>query len=152
MVNTPFLALGYLDANGAINPFDREAPFRTGDLGRIEQGEMIVSGRRKDSIKKGGEFIALSEIEDLANTSELCLECIAVGKPDIFWGEVYDVRFVPLPGIKAHDAESALIAHFNAHLPQIMRPESVKATDSLPKTASGKLIKQAVDYLQAEKG
>lgn len=146
LVTTPFLALGYVGKSGTIEPFERGTPFRTGDLGRLDGEEMIVSGRHKDSIKKGGEFIALSEIEDLANTSGICIECMAIGRPDVFWGEVYDIRFIPVANVKPHSAESALSAHFNAHLPQIMRPESVMAVGELPRTTSGKLIKQPVSY------
>ena len=150
LVTTPFMALGYIKEGGTIETFARNTSFRTGDLGHLDDGQMIVSGRRKDSIKKGGEFIALSEIEDLANASGQCIECMAIGRPDTFWGEVYDVRFVPAAEVSPHDAESALSALFNTQLPQVMRPESVKAVDALPKTASGKIIKQAVNYYQPE--
>lgn len=149
LVKTPFMALGYLGKSGIVEPFEPETAFRTGDLGQLNCEEMIVSGRRKDSIKKGGEFIALSEIEDLANTSGVCLECMAIGRPDVFWGEVYDIRFIAAADTKPHEAESTLSAHFNAHLPQLMRPESVKSVEELPRTASGKLIKQPVDYFSA---
>lgn len=150
LVTTPFMALGYIKEGGLIETFARNTPFRTGDLGHLAAGEMIVSGRRKDSIKKGGEFIALSEIEDLANASGQCTECMAIGRPDAFWGEVYDIRFVPAAETAPHDAESALSALFNTTLPQVMRPESVKAVDALPKTASGKIIKQPVNYISRD--
>lgn len=146
MVRTPYLALGYLGEHGRIDAFDRDAAFRTGDLGNLRGSELFISGRRKDSIKKGGEFINLSEIEDLANASGLCQECMAVGRPDTFWGEVYDVRFVAAESRNENEAASALTALFNAHLPQTQRPESVKPVAALPKTASGKIIKQAVHY------
>ncbi len=137
---------GYLGEHGRVDAFDRGAVFRTGDLGNLRGDELFISGRRKDSIKKGGEFINLSEIEDLANASGLCQECMAIGRPDTFWGEVYDIRFVAIEGHNEHEAASALTALFNANLPQIQRPDSVKPVAALPKTASGKVIKQAVRY------
>ena len=146
LVRTPYIALGYLGEHGRIDAFDRDAVFRTGDLGNLRGNELIISGRRKDSIKKGGEFINLSEIEDLANASGLCQECMAIGRPDTFWGEVYDIRFVAIEGRNEHEVASALTALFNSNLPQIQRPESVKPVAALPKTASGKVIKQAVRY------
>ena len=146
LVRTPYIALGYLGEHGRVDAFDRGAVFRTGDLGNLRGDELFISGRRKDSIKKGGEFINLSEIEDLANASGLCQECMAIGRPDTFWGEVYDIRFVAIEGHNEHEAASALTALFNANLPQIQRPDSVKPVAALPKTASGKVIKQAVRY------
>lgn len=146
LVQSPYMALGYLGADGHIEPFDRSQPFRTGDLGHLEANELFVSGRRKDSIKKGGELINLSEIEDMVHAADLCEECYAVGKPDLFWGETYDVFFIPRADGNAEAIRDALIRLFNGALPQVQRPDQVRAVDSIPRTASGKPIKRLISY------
>jgi len=146
LVLSPYMALGYLGAEGHIDLFDRNTPFRTGDLGQLEQNELFISGRRKDSIKKGGELISLSEIEDMVHATGLCEECYAVGKPDLFWGETYDVFFILSAGGNAEAVRDALIRLFNSNLPQVQRPDQVHAVDSIPRTASGKPIKRLISY------
>lgn len=146
LVQSPYMALGYLGAEGHLDLFDRNTPFRTGDLGHLEQDELFISGRRKDSIKKGGELISLSEIEDMVHATGLCEECYAVGKPDLFWGETYDVFFILPVGGNAEAVRDALIRLFNSNLPQVQRPDQVHAVDSIPRTASGKPIKRLISY------
>lgn len=146
LVRTPFMALGYLNAAGGIDYFAREQPFRSGDLGHVDGGQLYILGRKKDAIKKGGELISLTEIEDMVHASGLCEECYAVGRPDLFWGEVYDVFFVAAADGNPAQIRDELIRLFNAALPQAQRPEQVHAVDEIPRTASGKPIKRLISY------
>lgn len=151
LVKSPYMALGYLTEHGEINAFDRSTYFRSGDLGRIEGSELYISGRRKDAIKKGGEFIQLTEIEDLVLGSNLCNECVAVGRPDVFWGEVYDLFFVPPSPEAAVTTKDAISSLFNQSLPYSQRPAEIKAISDIPKTSSGKPIKR-VTYFEGVGG
>jgi len=146
MVKSPYLALGYLQDSGNIEYFDRAAYFQTGDLGYFENKELFISGRKKDSIKKGGEQINLSEIEDLLQAADICEECHAVGKPDLFWGETYDVFFVTRAGGDAQVIHDEIVRLFNAKLPQNQRPDQVMEINVIPRTASGKVIKHLISY------
>lgn len=146
LVKSPYMALGYLSESGDIKAFDRTAFFRSGDLGRMETGELYISGRRKDAIKKGGEFIQLTEIEDIVLGSSLCDECVAVGRPDLFWGEVYDVFFVPPSPESAVATKDAINKLFNDALPYSQRPTEIKAVREIPKTSSGKPIKRVTHF------
>lgn len=146
LVKSPYMALGYLNEDGTIAAFDRTAFFRTGDLGRTVDGELYVSGRKKDSIKKGGEFIQLTEVEDAVLGSGLCNECIAVGRPDLFWGEVYDLFFVPKSADLEHTTKDAISRLLNDALPYSQRPSDIKAISEIPKTSSGKPIKRLTSF------
>ncbi|WP_293766229.1 class I adenylate-forming enzyme family protein [uncultured Aquitalea sp.] len=146
LVSTPFMALGYLVDGELKEPFDREQVFRTGDLGHLEGKELFISGRKKDSIKKGGELINLSEIEDLVHAADLCEECYAVGRPDLFWGETYDVFFIAPQGGSAEEVKAELLRLFNQALPQTQRPDRIEAVNSIPRTSSGKPIKRLISY------
>ncbi|QEL56625.1 class I adenylate-forming enzyme family protein [Chromobacterium paludis] len=146
LVATPYMALGYLNQDGELDPFDRSQAFRTGDIGYLRDGELFISGRIKDAIKKGGEFINLAEIEDLVHGAGLCEECYAVGRLDEFWGETYDVFFVAGEGAQPTAVVDELRRLFNASLPQLQRPDRIVAVDSIPRTASGKPMKRLMRY------
>ncbi|EEG06996.1 class I adenylate-forming enzyme family protein [Pseudogulbenkiania ferrooxidans] len=150
LVQSPYMALGYLAEGGGIDYFDRRQPFRTGDLGHVRDGELYISGRKKDSIKKGGEMINLAEVEDMVHATQLCEECYAVGKPDLFWGETYDVFFVPPAGGNAQAIKDELSRLFNASLPQSQRPDQIHAVSEVPRTSSGKPIKRLISYEVAQ--
>lgn len=66
-VKTPFLFDGYLSEDGTVNlSLDEEGYFNTKDLGYLNENEILVlSGRNRDIIKKGGLFVSLSEIENV---------------------------------------------------------------------------------------
>lgn len=146
LINSPFMALGYLDERGETSPIDATEPFPTGDLGRLEDNELFVSGRKSDSIKKGGEMINLSEIEDMVIASQLCAECLAIGRPDIFWGETYDLVFVPHEHSNHINVRDSLSRLFNESLPLEQRPADIKNVDAIPKTVSGKAVKRLLHF------
>ncbi|AOJ12218.1 class I adenylate-forming enzyme family protein [Burkholderia vietnamiensis] len=146
LVKSPYMALGYLNEDGTIAAFDREAFFRTGDLGRMDGDELFISGRKKDAIKKGGEFIQLTEIEDLVLGSNLCNECLAIGRADLFWGEVYDLVFVANSPDTVTATKDAISRLLNDALPYSQRPSEIKAVNEIPKTSSGKPIKRLTHF------
>jgi acyl-CoA synthetase (AMP-forming)/AMP-acid ligase II len=146
LVTTPYMATGYLNKSGSIDILDSSVPYRTGDLGMLMEDELFVSGRSNESIKKGGEMINLSEIEDMVIASKLCDECLAVGRPDLFWGETYDLVFINKDAedpIKTRDALNRL---FNEALPQTQRPTDIRKVEVIPKTSSGKAIKRLINF------
>lgn len=65
IVSGPSIFHGYLSSKP--NPFislDSKLWYNTGDLGRIENGRIVLSGRLKRFIKVGGEMIGLQALED----------------------------------------------------------------------------------------
>jgi fatty-acyl-CoA synthase len=62
-----------------------------------------------------------------------------VGVPDAQWGEVGRVYVIPVPG-QVITAEE-VISHCTQRLAKFKIPKSAVITDSLPRTASGKLQK-----------
>lgn len=146
LVKSPYMAIGYLKPQGLIEHFNREAYFKTGDLASIIDGELFIHGRLKDTIKKGGEFIQLSEVENIGLQEEYCMECLAIGRPDKFWGEVYDLFFTHKEYC-SKDATKKMSRHIKNSIPNTLhRPENIIPLDEIPKTASGKPLKREVDY------
>lgn len=62
--------------------------FPTGDLARIERdGQLVITGRSKDLIKSGGEWINPAEIEAVVNALPGVAMAAVIGRADDKWGE-----------------------------------------------------------------
>jgi acyl-CoA synthetase (AMP-forming)/AMP-acid ligase II len=78
----PAQCVGYVDAEATSASFDAEGFFHTGDLGyRTPAGAVVISGRKKDLIIRGGENISAKEIEDILITHPAIREIAVVSMP-----------------------------------------------------------------------
>jgi acyl-CoA synthetase (AMP-forming)/AMP-acid ligase II len=67
---------------------DSDGWLPTGDLARIDAaGNLIITGRSKDLIKSGGEWINPAEIEAVINTLPEVSLAAVIGRPHLKWGE-----------------------------------------------------------------
>jgi acyl-CoA synthetase (AMP-forming)/AMP-acid ligase II len=143
LVRTPYMMLGYLDVKGHLDlPVDEEGFLASGDFGRVAEGQLLITGRRRDIIKKGGILIALREIELLAESSEMVLEAAAVRIDHPFYGESYALYIRVKEMVKD---EKLFLSQFSTWLhEQNARhkwPERIILRKNFPRTASGKLQK-----------
>ena len=70
------------------NATDADGWFPTGDLARIDAaGNLIITGRAKDLIKSGGEWINPAEIEAVVSTLPEVSLAAVIGRPHLKWGE-----------------------------------------------------------------
>src|SRR3546814_6879557 len=68
----PSMFLGYTDWQETMKAVDGNGYFHTGDLVRAgPEGSIVVSGRLKDLIIRGGENLSAKEIRSEEHTSEL---------------------------------------------------------------------------------
>ena len=89
-VRSPFLFSGYLQNDGTINlDLDQEGYWPTGDIGRFaEDGQtLLLKGRRRDIIKKGGYMISLNEVEYVTRKYKDVEDAAAIAVPHTFYGE-----------------------------------------------------------------
>jgi fatty-acyl-CoA synthase len=125
---------------------DAEGWFHTGDLAaRAEDGAYTVVGRAKDLIISGGENIHPAEIESVLAEHPAIAECAAFGLPDEEWGEVAAAAVVVKPGQVV--SEDALRAHLAGRLARYKLPRRWLWLEALPKTALGKIQRQALARL-----
>jgi acyl-CoA synthetase (AMP-forming)/AMP-acid ligase II len=144
LVRTPNMMLGYLHGDDLILPFDSEGFFDTGDIGYIESGELVVTGRIKDVIKKGGELINLSYIENLALSCPLISEAVAVGEVDEYWGETIKLYVVPASKYLDESGKKEVNFFLAERLRKIEIPDSIEYISDIPKTSIGKPIKRFI--------
>ena len=117
---------------------------RTGDLASCDaEGYYTIVGRLKDVIISGGENIYPAEVESALSAHPAVGEVALFGAPDAKWGEVAWAVVVPRAG-QALESE-VLLAFVTERLARFKLPRRVIIqTECLPKTAAGKLDKQAL--------
>jgi acetyl-CoA synthetase len=116
----------------------------TGDgARRDEDGYFWVIGRIDDVLNVAGHRLGTAEVESALASHPAVAEAAAVGRPDDLKGQAL-VVFVSLrPGATA-DGELAeeLIDHVGNEIGRFARPTSIRFTDALPKTRSGKIMRR----------
>ena len=114
---------------------------RTGDLGHMdENGRLFISsGRIKDLIIRAGENVSPLAIENALMSHEAIAEVAAVGIADERIGEKVKVFAVLREGTQATEQELKELCR--KKLPAFMIPDLFQFMESLPKTATGKILK-----------
>jgi fatty-acyl-CoA synthase len=137
---SPHLMGGYLDDPGATAAAFASGWFHSGDLGVLdEEGYLTVVDRKKDMIKTGGENVASREVEEVIYGLAGVVEVAVVGLPDPRWVEAVTAVIVRRPG--AGLTEDQVLAHC-ACLAPFKRPKRIVFAETLPKNASGKVMKR----------
>ena len=114
---------------------------RTGDIAIADdEGYLYIRDRIKDLIISGGENIYPAEVEDVIYQHPAVAECAVVGVPDERWGEVGRAVVVLRDGAGLDPAE--LLAFLDGKIARYKIPKTVVFAESLPRTASGKVLKQ----------
>ncbi|MCM2252966.1 MAG: AMP-binding protein [Ramlibacter sp.] len=117
--------------------------FHSGDLGHLDgDGFLTIDGRLKDMIISGGENISPAEVEGVLLDCPDVAEAAVVGRPDARWGEVVVAVVVPAGGATIEPAR--VLALFEGRLARFKHPKDVLVVDALPRTAIGKISKEAV--------
>lgn len=114
--------------------------FRTGDVARQDaDGFFYLVDRKKDMYISGGENVYPAEVEAAIAELAVIAEAAVIGVPDARWGEV-GRAFVILKQGTAFTAED-ILAHCRSRLARFKVPSQVLITDTIPRTASGKVQK-----------
>ena len=115
--------------------------FRTGDQGTLdEDGYLTLVGRIKELINRGGEKISPREIDEALLRHPSVAEACCFGIPDRIYGEGVAAAVV----LKDVATEKDLIAHCRSSLSDFKCPTTIYITDSIPRTATGKIQRRNV--------
>jgi long-chain acyl-CoA synthetase len=116
---------------------------RTGDFGRIEHGVLFIASRLRDLIIRGGENVYPFEIEYRLDQHPDVIEAAVYGVDDAVYGQAVKAITVVRPGTTLTANE--LQAFCAETLASYKVPAVVEIrTDPLPRTASGKVMKQVL--------
>lgn len=140
VVRGPNVFVGYWTQPQATAEAFRGGWFHTGDLGRMdEQGFITLVDRKKDMIISGGENVYPVEVEQALYQHPLVVEAAVVGLRDDRWGEV-PLAVVACGSGEQPDAED-LVKWLRERLAAFKTPKRVEFVDSLPRNATGKVLK-----------
>ncbi|KAK4457220.1 hypothetical protein QBC42DRAFT_279591 [Cladorrhinum samala] len=135
---------GYLNNPEANKTaFTESGYFRTGDQGKLdEDGYVVITGRIKELINKGGEKISPIELDNVLTRHPAVSEAVSFAVPDEMYGQEVAVAIVLKAGQKV-DAEG-LKKWVGEKLAKFKVPKKVYFTDVMPKTATGKIQRRIV--------
>lgn len=146
----PYTIRGYYKADEQNKKaFTPDGFYRTGDIVRLtKEGNVVVEGRDKDQINRGGEKVAAEEVENHLLAHPDIHDAAMVSMPDPFLGE-RSCAFViakgnnkPAPHIlKSFLRERGLAAY--------KIPDRIEWIDAFPQTGVGKVSKKALRELAA---
>ncbi len=115
--------------------------FNTGDIGRQDNdGYFWITGRAKDLIIRGGHNIDPAMIEEPVYRHPAVALAAAVGKPDVYAGEV-PVLYVSLKKDASATPEEILAYAKENIVERAAVPKAVYILDTMPVTAIGKIFK-----------
>lgn len=99
-IRGPNVTVGYLNNDEANKKsFTRDGFFRTGDQGKQNtNGYIVITGRIKELINKGGEKISPVELDNMLVQHPSVIEAVSFAIPDEMYGQDIGVAIVLLPG------------------------------------------------------
>ena len=114
---------------------------RTGDVGRLDaDGYVYIEDRLKDMIITGGENVYGPEVESVLIEHPAIADAAVIGVPDDFWGESVKAIVVAATEVDPGD----IIEFCRRHLAGYKCPRTVDFVPSLPRNASGKILKTSL--------
>ncbi|MBV8686370.1 MAG: long-chain fatty acid--CoA ligase [Alphaproteobacteria bacterium] len=131
----------FQDPGGEV--IDEDNWFDTGDVAALHpNGVLQITDRSKDVIKSGGEWISSIDLENAAVGCPGVAEAAAVGVRHPKWDERPILLVVRKEGQEV--TPQAILDHLAGHVAKWWLPDEILFVDSLPHTATGKLLKTAL--------
>lgn len=128
-------------------PDGAEAPssdgwLATGDIGFLDpDGDLFMVDRIKEMVIVSGFNVYPSEIEEVVREVAGVRECAVIGVPDPRTGEAVLVYVAPTPEAERQALAAAVRQHCAERLARFKQPAAVEIVDTLPHSASGKVVK-----------
>ena len=117
--------------------------YHTGDMAwQDEDGYLYFVGRTDEIIKSSGYRISPFEIESVLMEHKAVLECAVIGIPDLTRGQVVKAFIVPAKGYLPSEELKIEIQNFvKSSTAPYKYPRQIDFVEDLPKTISGKIIR-----------
>ncbi|KAF4406454.1 (2,3-dihydroxybenzoyl)adenylate synthase [Streptomyces lycii] len=148
----PYTIRGYWNApEHNARAFTADGFYRTGDVVRMtETGHLVVEGRAKDQINRGGEKVAAEEIENHILAHPSVHDVAVVSMPDAYLGERTCAYVVLRDG--AEPLKQITVKKFvrERGLASYKVPDRVEFVDAFPATGIGKVSKKDLRAAIAE--
>jgi 2,3-dihydroxybenzoate-AMP ligase len=149
----PYTPRGYYGApEQNARAFTPDGWYASGDVVRRRpDGNLVVEGRDKDMINRGGEKVSAEEVENLVYRMPGIAQVAAVAAPDAELGERVCLFVVPRPGSDI-TLDAIRDGMATAGVARFKWPERLEIVAELPVTKVGKLDKKALREILAVPG
>ena len=149
VIKGPNVTRGYENNPEANAASFTDGWFRTGDQGFLDDsGYLTLVGRLRELINRGGEKISPREIDEVLLAHPAVAEAVAFGVSHPTWGEEVSAAVVLRePSTTAAD----LLAYCKERLADFKRPKQIYITETIPRTATGKIQRRIVAQAFAAK-
>ncbi|OAY76557.1 Oxalate--CoA ligase [Ananas comosus] len=128
-VRGPNVTGGYKNNPAANREAFRHGWFHTGDVGFLDDdGYLRLVGRIKELINRGGEKISPIEVD-----------AVLLAHPNIAQAVAFGINCAVIPREGAEIGAEEVVSYCRKNLAAFKVPKKVYITDSLPKTATGKI-------------
>lgn len=142
-LNTPALMKGYLGRDDLTREAVRDGWFLTGDIGFVDdRGRLLLRGRERDEINKGGMKIYPSDIDAVVERFDRARDVCAFALDDAIYGQ--NVGMAIVLNDKRDETIQALHALMSRQLAEHKMPSRWWMLDDIPRTSRGKLNRDAV--------
>ncbi|KAJ2004751.1 hypothetical protein GGI04_002497 [Coemansia thaxteri] len=147
-IRGPNVTQGYLNnAEANAKSFTAESRwFRTGDQGYVdEDGYVVLTGRIKELINRGGEKISPLELDAVLLKCPGVTEAVSFGVDDEMYGQEVNAVVVPTQGAEGGEVtEEAVRGFMEGEVAKFKVPKRVFVASELPRTATGKIQRRVV--------
>ncbi len=141
----------YNDPERVKEAFDKYGYFHTGDLGKIdEHNNIVLVGRKKDIIIRGGQNVYPGEIESLLLTHPSVSNVAVVGMPDKEMGEKACAFVILKPGQQLTFAEMVSFLR-TKKIASYKFPERLELIKAFPVVGEAKVNKRELQEMVAQK-
>ncbi|MEK9520901.1 (2,3-dihydroxybenzoyl)adenylate synthase [Streptomyces venezuelae] len=140
----PYTIRGYWNApEHNARSFTADGFYRTGDLVRVTpSGHLVVEGRAKDQINRGGEKIAAEEVENHLLAHPSVHDANVVAEPDPYLGERSCAYVIPRADAPAIGALALKRFVRDRGLAAFKVPDRIVFVEAFPTTGVGKVSKK----------
>jgi acyl-CoA synthetase (AMP-forming)/AMP-acid ligase II len=144
VINTPYALSSYLLEDGESSPLLGDGGMPTGDAGQMEGDALIITGRLKDLIIRGGLNVTPVAVENVLKRELGIQEVAVVGLPHDIWGESIVACLVAESGRNVDTLQANLHLRCTKELAEGMRPDRYVWLEDLPHASTGKVQKHVL--------
>lgn len=142
-LNTPALMKGYFQRDDLTQAAVIDGWFFTGDIGLLnERGQLVLKGRERDEINKGGMKIYPADVDAVVERFAQAVDVCTFALDDDMYGQIVGIAVVLADQSDA--TVSALHGWMAQHLAEHKMPSRWWQVDEIPRTSRGKINREAV--------
>lgn len=141
VIRSPFAALSYLTENGLASIGESDGFVPTGDVGKLEDSFLHITGRIKDLVIRGGVNISPRAVENVIGDLPGVEDVAVVGIPHEFWGEELVACVQAGAEVDPVALEAAVRRRCRERLARSYQPDRVAILPTFPRAVTGKVQK-----------